>query len=172
MPPVKIVWYDGMKEPPIAPAGLSQDEFLGDLPRPRREGQPEPAVKVRQSFNGSLFFGDKGFITTGTYGENTRLLPAEKMKDYKFPMPVLRRAPESSERGHHADWLEAIRTGVPSSSNFSIAGPFTEWILLGTLALRFEGKLEWDAEKMRTNNPEANKLIKPLYRKGWTIGKA
>lgn len=172
MPPVKILWHDGMAEPPAAPNGLSQDEILGDLPRPPRPGQPEPEKKLRQSYNGSLFIGDKGFITTGTYGENTRLLPADRMKDYKFPTPVLRRAPSSNETGHHADWLDAIRTGIPASSNFSVAGPFTEWILLGTLALRFEGKLEWDSEKMKTSNPEANKLIKPIYRKGWTVGKA
>jgi hypothetical protein len=36
------------------------------------------------------------------------------------------------------------------------------------LALRFEGKLEWDSAKMRvTNNTEANRLIKPTFRKGW-----
>ena len=92
------------------------------------------------------------------------------MKDYKFPMPVLRRAPASSEAGHHADWIQACKTGVPADSNFAIAGPFTEWILLGTLALRFEGKIEWDSEKMRiTNNAEANKYIKPTFRKGWNF---
>jgi hypothetical protein len=38
------------------------------------------------------------------------------------------------------------------------------------LAYRFEGKLEWDSEKMRiTNNAEANKFIKPMFRKGWSL---
>ena len=161
-----------MKEPPPAPDGLSQDEILGDLPRPPREGRPAPERTGRISNNGSLFIGDKGFITTGTYGEGTRLLPAERMKDYKMPPPILKRAPASNEAGHHADWIHAAKTGEPADSNFSIAGPFTEWMLVGTLALRFEGKLEWDSEKMKTNNPEANKLIKPIYRKGWTLGKA
>ncbi len=172
MPPVKIFWHDGMTEPVPAPEGLSQDEILGDLPRAPREGQPAPERKGRISYNGSLFIGDKGFITTGTYGENTRLVPSDRMKDYKFPQPVLRRAPSSNEAGHHADWIQAAKTGIPADSNFAIAGPFTEWILLGTLALRFEGKLEWDSEKMRTNNAEANKLIKPAFRKGWSFGKA
>ena len=86
-----------------------------------------------------------------------------------MPPPILKRAPASNEAGHHADWIHAAKTGEPADSNFAIAGPFTEWILLGTLALRFEGKLEWDSEKMKTNNPEANKLIKPTYRKGWTM---
>jgi hypothetical protein len=34
--------------------------------------------------------------------------------------------------------------------------------------LRHEGKLEYDPEKMRiTNNAEANKLLKPMFRKSW-----
>ncbi len=116
--------------------------------------------------NGSLFVGDKGLITTGTYGENTRLLPVEKMRDYHFPSEFMTRSP-----GHYRDWIRACKGGDPACSNFSVAGPFTEWISLGVLALRFEGKLEWDSEKMRiTNNAEANKLIKPTFRKGWTLG--
>jgi hypothetical protein len=41
-------------------------------------------------------------------------------------------------------------------------------MLLGVIALRHEGKLEYDPDKMRiTNNNEANKLLKPTFRKGW-----
>ena len=43
-------------------------------------------------------------------------------------------------------------------------------MLLGVIALRVDGKLEWDAPKMRfTNNPEANKYLKPTFRKGWSL---
>ncbi|MDQ6758490.1 MAG: Gfo/Idh/MocA family oxidoreductase [Acidobacteriota bacterium] len=119
--------------------------------------------RVSQGSNGSLFIGDKGLITTGTYGENTRLLPVEKMEDYKLPPALLTRSP-----GHYRDWIRAAKGGEPSCSNFSVAGPFTEWILLGALSLRFEGKLEWDSAKMRvTNNQEANQLLKPKFKKGW-----
>jgi predicted dehydrogenase len=117
------------------------------------------------SANGSLFVGDKGLITTGTYGENTRLLPVEKMHDYKMPNEFLSRSP-----GHYRDWIRAAKGGEPACSNFSVSAPFTEWITLGVMALRFEGKLEWDSEKMRiTNNAEANKLIKPMMKKGWNV---
>jgi predicted dehydrogenase len=129
----------------------------------RREAQINRAANAGS--NGSLFVGDKGFITTGTYGENTRLLPVERMRDYKFPPEFLTRSP-----GHYRDWIRACKGGDPSCSNFSIAAPFTEWITLGVLAYRFEGKLEWDAEKMKiTNNAEANKFIKPMFRKGWSL---
>jgi hypothetical protein len=192
MPPVKIFWYDGIVGPPPRPAGLAESELLGDIPRAswpeasilpppavqRRAPQPAPAANPAPApapagnfisggpgRNGSLFVGDKGFITTGTYGEGTRLLPAERMKDYKFPAPLLTRSP-----GHYRDWIRACKGGDKSCSDFSVAGPFTEWILLGALALRFEGKLEWDSAKMRiTNNSEANKLIKPAFRKGWQL---
>jgi predicted dehydrogenase len=117
------------------------------------------------SANGSLFVGDKGLITTGTYGENTRLLPVEKMRDYKMPAEFISRSP-----GHYRDWIRACKGGEPACSNFNVSAPFTEWISLGVLALRFEGKLEWDSEKMRvTNNVEANKLIKPMLKKGWNV---
>jgi hypothetical protein len=115
--------------------------------------------------DGSLFIGDKGMITTGTYGEQTRLIPVEKMKDYHFPPPLLTRSP-----GHYRDWIRACKGGDAACSNFNVAAPFVEWMLLGVIALRVEGKLEWDAEKMRfSNNSEANKYLKPAFRKGWSL---
>jgi len=106
---------------------------------------------------------DSGLLTTGTYGEVTRLLPVEKMRDYKMPAPMLTRSP-----GHMRDFIRACKGGDPACSNFDVAAPFVEWMLLGVIALRHEGKLEYDPDKMRiTNNTEANKLLKPTFRKGW-----
>jgi predicted dehydrogenase len=113
--------------------------------------------------DGSLFLGEKGMLTTGTYGEITRLLPIEKMKDYRMPPPLLTRSP-----GHMRDFIRACKGGDPACSNFDVAAPFVEWMLLGVIALRYEGKLEYDPDKMRiTNNRDANKLLKPTLRKGW-----
>ncbi len=113
--------------------------------------------------DGSLFIGDKGMLTTGTYGDVTRLIPIEKMKDYRMPAPLLTRSP-----GHMRDFIRACKGGDPACSNFDVSSPFVEWMLLGVIALRHEGKLEYDPEKMRiTNNAEANKLLKPNFRKGW-----
>ena len=185
MPPVKIFWYDGVKAPPPRPAGLSEKERLGDIPVHRVPGHPPapprdtwssqpiptlptdctPDEWARAENNGSLFVGDKGFLTAGTYGDGARLVPFEKMADYKYPPEFLPRSP-----GHYRDWIRAAKGGEPACSNFSVAGPLTEWIALGVVALRFEGKLEWDAARMRvTNLPEANKYIKPVFRKGWGV---
>jgi hypothetical protein len=134
---------------------FNQEEFdaLKASTTPLRFPQPD----------GSLFVGDKGMLTTGTYGDVTRLIPIEKMKDYHMPPPLLTRSP-----GHMRDFIRACKGGDPACSNFDVAAPFVEWMLLGVIALRHEGKLEYDPEKMRiTNNSEANKLLKPTFRKGW-----
>ncbi len=145
MPPVKIFWYDALTERPQF-EGVPRDEMLGD-----------------KGVNGSLFVGDQGMVTTGCYGERTRLVPAAKMKDYKLPPQLLTRSP-----GHYRDWIRAAKGGERACSNFSVAGPFVQWMLLGVIAMKFEGKLDWDARNMRfTNNQEANKYLKPRFRKGW-----
>jgi hypothetical protein len=129
------------------------------------DGYLPTAERARVTPDGSVFIGDKGIITTGTYGEQTRLLPVEKMRDYKFPSPLLTRSP-----GHYRDWIRACKGGDPACSNFNVAAPFVEWMLLGVIALRVEGKLEYDQSKMRiTNNVDANKYLVPTVRKGWSI---
>jgi hypothetical protein len=212
MPPVKIFWYDAMREDQPTFPNAPSNEILGDLPRNRRvntmsglkpkERQIQGGVFTEDFFdpkelppptprpqasqramdareqkeakwmklintgtNGSLFVGDKGMITTGTYGEWTRLIPVEKMRDYEFPPEFLPRSP-----GHYRDWIRACKGGVPACSNFSVSAPFTEWITLGAIATKLNCRLEWDGEKMKiTNNSDANALLKPMVRKGWKI---
>jgi predicted dehydrogenase len=145
MPPVKVFWHDGLKARPEI-EGVASDEPLGD-----------------KDANGSLLMGDKGMVTTGCYGERTRLAPAAKMQDYKPPPQLLTRSP-----GHYRDWIRACKGGDPACSDFSVAGPFVQWMLLGVIAMKFEGKLNWDARAMRfTNNNQANKHLRPAFRKGW-----
>lgn len=145
LPPVKVFWYDSLKSMPKFD-GVPAGELIGD-----------------KDNNGSLFIGDKGMVTTGCYGERTRLLPDARMKDYKLPAQLLTRSP-----GHYRDWIRACKGGDPACSNFSVAGPFVQWMLLGVIAMKVDGKLEWDNAASRfTNNKEANELLKPVFRKGW-----
>ncbi|MBI4906097.1 MAG: Gfo/Idh/MocA family oxidoreductase [Acidobacteria bacterium] len=193
MPPLTLYWYDAMTGPAHRPPGISEDEPLiggpgsfgaagtqfsgGGAVTPAPAAPPAPATKGQgqrarragggggSQNNGAVFIGDKGILTTDTYANNVRLLPEARHKETKLPPQLLTRSP-----GHHRDWIRACKGGDPSCSNFSIAGPLTEWIVLGSIALHFEGKLEWDAAKMKiTNNAEANKLVKPYMRKGWTL---
>jgi hypothetical protein len=115
--------------------------------------------------SGSLFVGDMGYMATVQRGEGVQLLPAARWAEYRLPAPLLPRSP-----GHYRDWIRACKGGDPACSNFGVAGPFAEWVTLGAIAYRFEGKLEYDASKQRfTNNAEANKYLKPVFRKGWEL---
>jgi hypothetical protein len=191
MGPVSIFWHDGMAESPKI-AAVPEGEWIGDMPMRPMAGQNGGGQRQRPAYNGtvgrvfsyeayqalktasdvravkpngSVFVGDKGIMTTGTYGEQTRLLPTAKMADYRMPDPLLTRSP-----GHYRDWIRACKGGDAACSNFNVAAPFVEWMLLGVIALRVEGKLEWDAAKMRfSNNNEANQYLKPSLRKGFTI---
>ena len=112
---------------------------------------------------GVIFEGTKGKMMGDCYGANPRLLPTKLMKEVKLPPQTLPRVPE----GHYLQWANACMNGFGksvTSSNFDYAGPFTESILMGNLAIRsymlrkqvgddmeFYGrkKLLWDGENMK-----------------------
>jgi predicted dehydrogenase len=143
-PPVRVTWYDGGLMPP-RPDELPADESL-----PNR---------------GVLFVGEKGLLFCGGAGGKPRLLPDSKMDSYQRPSPKLPRS-----KGHHRDWLDAIKGGPPASANFEYGAKLTQVTLLGILSLRTGTKIYWDAERLRaTNLPEADAVIKEQYRPGWEI---
>ena len=146
MCPVTVYWCDGGKLPP-RPDGVPENEKLGD------------------GDNGSLFIGDKGVLTTGCYGNGTRLLPESRMQAYELPPKTIPRV-----RGHHREWILACKGGEPAGSNFEYSGPLTEMVSLGNVALRAKEKIYWDAKNMKvTNVPEANRYVRREYRSGWSL---
>jgi len=144
MPPVDLYWYDGGIKPP-KPAELDEDEL----------GMPN---------EGLLFVGDYGKILAEFHGGNPRLIPSARNKEFSPPPPVIERS-----RGHYEDWIDACRGGKPPRARFEVAGPVTETLCLGIIAMRIGKKLRWDPVKMTTGVPEADALIKPYYRSGWEI---
>lgn len=95
---------------------------------------------------------------------------------------TIARVPGSAE-GHYAAWVEAAIAGYGSdkanelSSRFDVAGPLTESVLMGNLAIRSYDiqkngatpgrgiKLLWDGPNMKiTNFDEANQFVKREYR--------
>jgi hypothetical protein len=103
-----------------------------------------------------------------TYGNNPRIIPETKMKEYKLPEKTIPRSP-----GIHAEWIEACKTGGKTTSNFDYASKLTETMLLGNIAIRLASKntvLKWDGPNMRiTNLEEANNYIHKEYRQGWKL---
>jgi len=139
-PAFKLVWYDGGKKPP-RPEALEKGR---DLPS-----------------GGRIIIGDKGVL----YG--TRLVPEEKMKAFLETKPE-RKYPRSI--GHYKEWIEACKGGKPAGANFDFAGPLSETVLMGNLAVATGKKVEWDGKNMKcTNIPEANKYVRREYRKGWEV---
>jgi hypothetical protein len=132
---------------------------------PGGRGPVAPGGAPRVPGNGALFVGDKGYMATTSRGEGVWLLPASRWKDYTLPPQLLPRSVS-----HQMDWVRACKGGLPGCSNFDIAVPYIDWLILGAVALRVPGKLMWDAKNTRfTNNEEANKYIKPYVRKGWEM---
>ncbi|MFB3825773.1 MAG: Gfo/Idh/MocA family protein [Bryobacteraceae bacterium] len=129
-------------------------------------GEPGPGSRPGiLSGNGSVFIGTKGVMATSSRGEGVWLLPASRWAEYELPPQLLTRSP-----GHMLDWVRACKGGDPSCSDFSITGPYAEWLALTALALHVPGKLEWDSKNVRiTNNPEADKFVRPVFRKGWDL---
>jgi hypothetical protein len=112
-----------------------------------------------------LLVGDKGKILCGFSGGEPRLIPASAMAAYKAPAKTLPRSP-----GHYEDWIAACKGGEKAVANFEFAGPVTETILLGNVAVRAGKTIEWDSETMTvTNDKEANELIHFPYREGWSL---
>lgn len=126
-------------------------------------GWKPKGAEIYEKNSAVLFEGDDGRLLAD-YGTNKVFMEAGK--EAKPVKPYLTR-PES----HHIEWLNAIRNGTPTGSNFAYAGPLTETVLLGNVSYRLGGKkLEWDAENLKvTNAPEADQYLKREYRKGWTL---
>jgi predicted dehydrogenase len=140
MPPVTLTWYSG-----------------GGYPAFMKEG------KVPQWPNAVLFIGSKGMLIAD-YGRH-QLLPEEKFVDFKPPDPFI---PDSI--GHHREWVEACKTGGPTTCNFDYSGALTEAALLCNVALRTGRKLTWDAKNLKAVGcPEADVFIRRQYRQGWTL---
>lgn len=171
---VKLNWTDGGLRP-FHPELIPADHPLGD----------------DDSSNGVIMMGEKGIITCGTYGLNPKLylntgeliLPEQNTNKENNTLP---------ENGHHMQWVEACKSGYGSdahknlTSSFDFAGPLTESILMGNLAIRsynlrteveknkfaYPGrkKLLWDGPNMRITNFEpANQFVKREYRDGWKL---
>ena len=140
-PAVTLNWYDGGRLPPIL----------------KEKGLPEDWGA------GTLFVGEKGFLLAD-YGRRM-LFPQERFADYKAPEPTI---PDSV--GHHQEWINACKTGSPTTCNFAYSGVLAEAVLLGAVAFRTGKKLEWDAAKMKAVNcPEADQYLSRTYRKGWEV---
>ncbi|MFK7846511.1 MAG: Gfo/Idh/MocA family protein [Rhodothermales bacterium] len=173
--PIEMTWSDGgirPSHPDIIPA----DHDIGG----------------RNSANGVMIIGEKGIISTNI-NDSSPLMPKLYMNDGTTEFGPEVEDDSEPEYGHQRLWVDACKAGFGSkehkglTSSFDYAGPMTETVLMGNLAIRSymlrrpkgdEGDMEffarkkllWDGENMRiTNLEEANQFVGREYRKGWEV---
>lgn len=149
--PLEIFWYDGSMKPPT----------------------PEELGNTDLAAEGMLFVGDKGKILAGFRGEEPKLLPESKMREYqaKKHSPSAAPARGQARREANALWVAACKGGPATYGNFLLAQPISDAFNLGAVSLRLGGKrLLFDSAQANiTNVPEANKLLTREYRSGWEL---
>ncbi len=137
--------------------------YDGGLRPPRPEEIPDG---VQMGTNGTLFVGEKGVML------GLRVFSESRRNEAVDPPKTLPRS-----IGHYEEWIAACKGGDPAGSCFDFAGPLTEAVLLGNIALRkslreklTRQSLEWDSDNLKiTNLPEANEYIHCPYREGWAL---
>ncbi len=177
---LKLKWPSAVEAsgPPvnaeIAPASMSATyTYLADGDQPAlsltwHQGTSKPKIwtdgGIPKWDSGVLFIGDKGMILAD-YSKFV-VLPEEKFAGYTPPAQSI---PKSL--GHHAEWINACKTGGPTTCDFAYSGLLTEANHLGNVAYRVGQKIEWDHKTMRiTNVRDAERFIKrPQYRTGWRL---
>ena len=148
-PPVRVVWRDGSLAPPRPPQLADGEQLPGGS-------------------SGQLFVGDDGLIGADLYGREPRAFPTA-LHDEVTASPPPEKYPRSP--GVYREWIDACKGRGASGSSFEEhAGPLTEVVLLGNLAVRSGAAIDWDSERMRVSNvPEANAFLEEEYREGWSL---
>ena len=145
---IKVVWRDGSLTPP-RPTDLA-------------DGQRWPPGD-----SGQLWVGDEGTLVAGIYGDNPRLVNESRHTELMANPPE-----ETYARtdGVYAEWTAACKSGGRAGSDFAThAGPLTEMVLLGNLAVRSAKTLEIDQSTGQvTNTTIPEEFLRPEYREGWS----
>jgi len=149
-PEVTLVWRDGGLLPP------KPIDWPSTMPWPPQDG------------GGQLWLGSDGAMVAGVYGEDPRLVNEERNRELQANPPEEKYPRVESV---YQEWIDAIKGGPPAGSNFAgYAGPLTEMILLGNLALRLGQTIELDPTGGAITNvlvPE--EWVMPTYRDGWEL---
>ena len=145
--------------------------YLGpeiDYPRPKHL---ETGRRASFMNSGSCLVGEKASIIAGSHSQGGRIIPETTMKATPKPPAVAFRCKGGN---HLLNWTLACKGQDKAMSSFDYAGPLSEIIVLGDIAMMHPGrKLLWDAKNLKiTNDEAANKSIflrrpEPRDEMGW-----
>jgi predicted dehydrogenase len=148
-PAVTVIWRDGSLWP-AKPAELGEyDEW--------------PVGEV----GGQMWVGTEGAMIADAYGDGTRILNKARHEQFTKSPPKIK-YPRSP--GVYVEWLNAISGKGPAPlSNFhEHAGPLTEMVLYGCLAVRSGKRINVGPDgTILTELPK--EWIEPTYRTGFTL---
>ncbi|MFZ4732070.1 MAG: Gfo/Idh/MocA family protein [Pirellulales bacterium] len=150
-PTIEVTWYDGQgHKPALDVLGLT----AADLPA----GKDGAEGTLPNS--GSVLIGTTASLVVPHVGM-PYYVPAQRFADVTIEA--------EPARDHYTSWIDAIRGTDQTTSHFGYAGPLTETVLLGTIAIRHPGAvLGWDADAMAlTGAAGASGLLTKGYRGGW-----
>ena len=158
-------WYDGYID-----AHFDRDSWQL-IKNGNEYNHPDEEVLDGEDFSkfGSVIIGETGKLFFHRARNTWVLKSSANIDGFHWPEPSL---PRAAGQDNYQEWYDAITGKIDQGeSNFSLAGPMTETILLGVLAQRHpETKLEWDRDKMEiVGRPELKSLIQRAYREGWAL---
>jgi predicted dehydrogenase len=112
---------------------------------------------------GILFHGTEGtlFVDRGGYQlvpEQGSALEAVEVKRSNEPLDA-----------HWQNFLDCIRSRKRPVSDIEIGHHSTTTAILGNVAYRSKRRIDWDAQKETTLQPEAQPLLKREYREPWKL---
>jgi predicted dehydrogenase len=123
---------------------------------------PQELMAVKPGTSGILIVGATDTMyCANDYGSSYKLLGNTAEVPVEFP----------TSPGHFEEFVRAIREGKPATANFAdYAGPLTETVLVGNLAIWAGEKVEWEACKLQASKIKGlDALVRPEYRKGWSL---
>lgn len=149
-PALRAVWRDG---------GLSA---------PRPPGLPPSEAWPYTNVGSQLWVGDDGSFLADAYGGNVIILDEDRRRHFDEHPPEPR---YPRTEGVYAEWIAAAKGGPPAGSNFpDYAGPLTQMVLTGNLAVRMQTTIELDPSTGRVTNVQVpEEYIMPEYRAGWSL---
>jgi predicted dehydrogenase len=159
----RYMWYDGYIDARFDRANWKLVKNGEDY------NHPDETVLSGMDFRkfGSVVIGEEGKLFFHRGNGKWVLQASSRLDGFEWPAETMRRA---TNQDNYQDWLDAIEGRIDQAdSNFALAGPMTETILLGVLAQRApDKKLTWDHEQLEvTGHPELKQYIQREYRAGW-----
>lgn len=160
MPPVEMMWYDGVNNLPPIPEGYGVSGLDPNIPPPSTG-----AIEENKLNPGKIIYSKELTFKGGSHGSTLSIIPEEKAKEMEAKLPEVPQSPSN----HFKNFLLACKGEEETRSPFHIAGPLSQVMVLGTMAQQLNTKLEFDRKKRKiTNNKEANEMLAgPPVRKGW-----